>query len=116
MNLPEKFVLPVTEGVDLRQATALILAWATAYGMLAHSARVTRGQRISVHGLSGAVGTALLHLAQLRGAEVFGEQACGTQCKGSRGVRLQPERMDSRDAASGRRGFRVQSARISELR
>jgi len=72
MNLLEKFVLPVPEGVDLRQATALILDWATAYGMLEHSAKVTRGQRIFVHGLSGAVGTALLHLAQLRGAEVFG--------------------------------------------
>jgi synaptic vesicle membrane protein VAT-1 len=72
MNVPEKFVLPVPEGVDLRQATALILDWTTAYGMLEHSAKVTRGQRIFVHGLSGAVGMALLHLAQLRGAEVFG--------------------------------------------
>jgi NADPH:quinone reductase-like Zn-dependent oxidoreductase len=72
MNVPEKFVLPVPEGLDLRQATALILDWMTAYGMLEHSAKVTRGQRIFVHGLSGAVGTALLHLGQLRGAEVFG--------------------------------------------
>lgn len=72
MNVPEKFVLPVPEGLDLRQATALILDWTTAYGMLEHSAKVTRGQRVFVHGLSGAVGTALLQLAQLRGAEVFG--------------------------------------------
>jgi NADPH:quinone reductase-like Zn-dependent oxidoreductase len=72
MNVPEKYVLPVPEGVDLRQATALILDWTTAYGMLEHSAKVTRGQRIFVHGLSGAVGTALLQLAQLRGAEVYG--------------------------------------------
>jgi synaptic vesicle membrane protein VAT-1 len=72
MNVPEKFALPVPEGLDLRQATALILDWMTAYEMLEHSAKVTRGQRIFVHGLSGAVGTALLHLAKLRGAEVFG--------------------------------------------
>ena len=72
MNVPEKFVVPVPEGVDLRQATALILDWMTAYEMLEHSAHVQRGQRIFVHGLSGAVGTALLHLGQLRGAEVFG--------------------------------------------
>lgn len=72
MNIPEKFAVPVPEGLDLRQATALILDWMTAYEMLEHSARVTRDQRIFVHGLSGAVGTALLHLAQLRGAEVFG--------------------------------------------
>ena len=72
INVPEKFVVPVPDGVDLRQATALILDWMTAYGMLERSAKVKRGQRIFVHGLSGAVGTALLHLAQLRGAEVFG--------------------------------------------
>jgi synaptic vesicle membrane protein VAT-1 len=72
MNVPEKFLLAVPEGVDLRQATALILDWTTAYGMLEHSANVMPGQRIFVHGLSGAVGTALLHLALLRGAEVFG--------------------------------------------
>ncbi|WP_263382178.1 medium chain dehydrogenase/reductase family protein [Granulicella arctica] len=72
MNVPEKFVSPVPEGLDLRQATALILDWMTAYEMLEHSAHVKRGQRIFVHGLSGAVGTALLHLAHLRGAEVFG--------------------------------------------
>jgi synaptic vesicle membrane protein VAT-1 len=72
MNVPEKFLLAVSEGVDLRQATALILDWTTAYGMLEHSANVMPGQRIFVHGLSGAVGTALLHLALLRGAEVFG--------------------------------------------
>jgi synaptic vesicle membrane protein VAT-1 len=72
MNLPEKFLVPVPERLDLRQATALILDWMTAYEMLERSAKVTRGQRIFVHGLSGAVGTGLLHLAQLRGAEVYG--------------------------------------------
>jgi synaptic vesicle membrane protein VAT-1 len=72
MNVPEKFVIPVPDGLDLRQATALILDWVTAYEMLERSARVTRGQRVFIHGLSGAVGIALLQLAQLRGAEVFG--------------------------------------------
>ena len=72
MLVPEKFLVPVPEHLDLRQATALILDWMTAYEMLERSAGVKRGQRIFIHGLSGAVGTALLHLAQLRGAEVFG--------------------------------------------
>lgn len=72
INVPERFTIPVPTGVDLRQATALILDWMTAYEMLERSARVTQGQRIFVHGLSGAVGTALLHLAQLRGAVVYG--------------------------------------------
>jgi NADPH:quinone reductase-like Zn-dependent oxidoreductase len=72
INVPERYLVPVPAGVDLRQATALILDWMTAYEMLERTAKVTQGQRIFVHGLSGAVGTALLHLAQLRGATVFG--------------------------------------------
>ncbi len=72
MNVPARFVVPVPEQVDLRQATAIILDWMTAYEMLERSAQVRRGQRIFVHGLSGSVGTALLHLGRLRGAEVFG--------------------------------------------
>ena len=72
INVPERFLIPVPVGVDLRQATALVLDWMTAYGMLEHSAKVRRDQRIFVHGLSGAVGTALLQLATLRGAQVFG--------------------------------------------
>ena len=43
--------------------------------MLEHSAKVSRGQSIFVHGLSGAVGTALLHLARLRQAKVYGTAA-----------------------------------------
>lgn len=72
MNVPARFVVPVPEHVDLRQATALILDWMTAYEMLERSAQIRRGQRIFVHGLSGSVGTGLLHLGRLRGAEVFG--------------------------------------------
>lgn len=77
IDVPEKFLVPVPREVDLRQATALILDWMTAYGMLEHSAAVKHGQRIFVHGLSGAVGTALLHLARLRGADVFGTASAG---------------------------------------
>jgi hypothetical protein len=50
MNVPEKFFLPVPEGLDLRQAAALILDWMTAYGMLEHSAKVVRGDGFFVHG------------------------------------------------------------------
>ena len=72
MNVPVKFVVSVPEGLDLHQATALILDWMTAHEMLERSAKVKRGHRIFVHGLSGSVGAALLQLALLRGAEVFG--------------------------------------------
>lgn len=75
INLPEKYLVPVPEGVDLKAAVALILDWVTAYEMLHRSAHVKAGQKIFVHGLSGAVGGALLALGRLEGAQVLGTAA-----------------------------------------
>jgi NADPH:quinone reductase-like Zn-dependent oxidoreductase len=72
INLPEKYLVAVPATVDGGAAAALILDWVTAYQMLYRAARVTAGQRIFVHALSGAVGGALLRLARLRGVQVFG--------------------------------------------
>jgi NADPH:quinone reductase-like Zn-dependent oxidoreductase len=72
INLPEKYLVPVPEGVEGKAAVALILDWVTAYQMLHRSAGVKRGQKIFVHALSGAVGAALLRLGHLFGAQVFG--------------------------------------------
>ncbi|CAJ2504787.1 Uu.00g121810.m01.CDS01 [Anthostomella pinea] len=72
VNLPEKYLVKVPEGVDLKQATALVLDWATAYGMVDKAAKVTKGQRVFVHCISGAVGYATMKLCQLRGATVYG--------------------------------------------
>ncbi len=72
INLPERYLVHVPEGVDGRAAVALILDWVTAYQMLHRAAYVTAGQKIFVHALSGAVGRALLQLGQLQGAQVFG--------------------------------------------
>ncbi|KAH6614015.1 zinc-binding dehydrogenase [Boeremia exigua] len=72
VNLPEKYLIPIPTGVDLKQAVALILDWTTAYGMVFRSGKVSRGQRVFVHGLSGSVGFALLTLCKMQGAEVYG--------------------------------------------
>jgi synaptic vesicle membrane protein VAT-1 len=72
INQPERFLVPVPEGVDPKQAVALVLDWVTAYEMLHHAAHVKSGQRIFVHGLSGGVGIAFLTLARLEGAQVYG--------------------------------------------
>ncbi len=72
VNLPERFLIWVPEGADPKLAVALVLDWVTAYQMLHRAARVKAGQRIFVHGLSGAVGRALLALGKIQGAEVFG--------------------------------------------
>ncbi len=72
INLPERFLVRVPEGVDLKAAVALVLDWVTAYQMLHHAAHIRSGQKIFVHGLSGAVGGALLNLGRIQGAQVFG--------------------------------------------
>jgi NADPH:quinone reductase-like Zn-dependent oxidoreductase len=72
INLPEKYLIPVPEGLDLKAAVALILDWATAYALLHHNAHIKAGDKIFVHALSGAVGNAMLRLGQLEGAQVFG--------------------------------------------
>jgi NADPH:quinone reductase-like Zn-dependent oxidoreductase len=72
INLPERFLVRVPDGVDLKAAVALVLDWVTAYQMLHHAAHIRSDQKIVVHGLSGAVGGALLSLGRIQGAQVFG--------------------------------------------
>jgi NADPH:quinone reductase-like Zn-dependent oxidoreductase len=40
INLPERFLVPVPDGVDRKAAVALVLDWVTAHQMLHRSARV----------------------------------------------------------------------------
>ncbi len=77
VNLPERFLIRVPEGADPKLAVALVLDWVTAYQMLHHAAHVKSGQRIFVHGLSGAVGQALLALGKIQEAQVFGTASPG---------------------------------------
>ena len=72
INLPERFLVRVPEGVDLKAAVALVLDWVTAYQVLHHAAHIKSGQKIFVHGLSGAVGGALLSLGRIQGTQVCG--------------------------------------------
>ncbi|KND90078.1 Protein indc11 [Tolypocladium ophioglossoides CBS 100239] len=72
VNIPEKHLVPVPQGVGLQTACALPLDWNSAYGMVMRTASVSAGQRVFVHGLSGAVGYAVMALCQLQGAVVYG--------------------------------------------
>ncbi|KAG4222788.1 hypothetical protein PC116_g28739 [Phytophthora cactorum] len=72
VNQPEKYCIRVPDGVDHQQATALPCDWNTAYAMVTYKAKVSEGQRVFIHGMSGSVGTALMVLCKLRGAEVYG--------------------------------------------
>ncbi|KAL8848229.1 MAG: hypothetical protein Q9221_006747 [Calogaya cf. arnoldii] len=71
-NLPQQYLIPVPEGTDLQQATALIADWSTAYGLAINTAKVSSGHKVFVHGISGAVGYAAMILCQRQGAEVYG--------------------------------------------
>ena len=75
--LPETELTPVPSGLDPAEAVSLVLNYTTAYQMLHRTAQVKSGQRIFVHGLSGAVGQALLALGKIQGAEVFGTASRG---------------------------------------
>lgn len=62
----------VPHGVDPAEAATLILSWTTAFQMLHRCAKATATQRILVHGAGGAVGQALLALAQVAGIQTWG--------------------------------------------
>ncbi|KAI0105240.1 zinc-binding dehydrogenase [Nemania sp. FL0031] len=71
VNLPEKYLIRVPNGVTPEAAAAIILDWVTAFNMV-EKAKVAKGQRVFIHGVSGAVGYATMKLCQLRGADVYG--------------------------------------------
>lgn len=62
----------VPEELDPGEVETLIVSGVTAYKMLHRVARVRRGQTVLVHGAGGGVGTMLVQLAILAGAEVIG--------------------------------------------
>jgi NADPH:quinone reductase-like Zn-dependent oxidoreductase len=71
-NQPEKHLFGLPEGLDLQQAVALVLDWNTAYGLAYRAAKISAGQRVFIHGLSGSVGFALLTFCKMQGADVYG--------------------------------------------
>ncbi|KAH6871514.1 chaperonin 10-like protein [Thelonectria olida] len=72
INVPEKHLVSVPEGVPHDEVVGLVLDWSTAYGMVIRVAKVSKGQRVFIHGLSGAVGFATMILCQREGATVYG--------------------------------------------
>lgn len=72
VNFPERSCVKVLAGLELKQVTALVCDWSTAYAMVKETAMVTVGQRVFIHGISGGVGTGLMILCKLQGAQVYG--------------------------------------------
>jgi synaptic vesicle membrane protein VAT-1 len=78
INVEEKLLVKVpselTETDDmLQQVAAACVDWTTALGMVdGRRLKVKEGDVVFIHGLSGAVGQALVSLCLLKGARVFG--------------------------------------------
>ncbi|MFQ5596198.1 MAG: medium chain dehydrogenase/reductase family protein, partial [Anaerolineae bacterium] len=70
--LPEKELVPLPDGLDPAEAVSLVLNYVTAYQMMHRSAKVSQGRRILIHAAAGGVGTALLQLGRLAGADMYG--------------------------------------------
>ncbi|MFJ7983269.1 medium chain dehydrogenase/reductase family protein [Lysinibacillus xylanilyticus] len=65
-------VVRIPAHIDSVTAAAVILNYVTAYQMLHRIAKVTEGERILIHGVSGGVGTALLELGKLAKLDMYG--------------------------------------------
>jgi len=70
--LPEKNVSLMPVNVTFNEAAALAVPLNTAYSILIEAGKVHAGQKILVHGASGAVGSAVVQLAKYLGAYVIG--------------------------------------------
>jgi NADPH2:quinone reductase len=68
INSAELSIIP--EDVDAKEAACFTLSGITAYQMFTHFAQVKQGQRILIHGGSGAVGDTLLQLGKLNNCEM----------------------------------------------
>jgi NADPH:quinone reductase-like Zn-dependent oxidoreductase len=66
-----KFV-EVSDGLEPAEGVAVVTNGVTAWQMLHRAAGVRRGQTVVVHGASGSVGTLLVQLARLAGANMIG--------------------------------------------
>jgi NADPH:quinone reductase-like Zn-dependent oxidoreductase len=71
-------VLPKPANLGWSQAAGLLLGAVTAFHLV-EAAAVGEGDRVIVHGATGAVGSAAVQLARLRGAEVVGTVRAGRE-------------------------------------
>lgn len=70
--IPSKFVVPYPNHLDSSEVCSLVLNYLTAYCILYKKAKIKTGQNILVHSAAGGVSSALVQLAILSGANVFG--------------------------------------------
>ncbi|MCH3963586.1 MAG: medium chain dehydrogenase/reductase family protein [Clostridium sp.] len=70
--LHQKELMPIPKGVKPEDAACLILNYLIAYQLLHRCAKIKKGEKVLVHGASGGIGTAILQLGKIIGAEMYG--------------------------------------------
>lgn len=70
--VPQDFAYPVPEGLDLRVAALVPIAFGTAHEALFEYGSLKAGDTILIKGVTGDVCTAMLQLAKQAGASLFG--------------------------------------------
>src|SRR5499433_3814493 len=71
LNMPARLVIPVPNGVALRDAACAPIAFATVQHMLFDNARLEPGESVLVHAGGSGIGTAAILMAKAVGATVL---------------------------------------------
>jgi alcohol dehydrogenase len=71
VNIPARLVIPVPEGVALRDAACAPIAFATVQHMLFDNARLEPGESVLVHAGGSGIGTAAIKMAKAIGCTVI---------------------------------------------
>ncbi|ULQ57006.1 zinc-binding dehydrogenase [Flavihumibacter rivuli] len=71
MVIPQNYVYPIPQHLELKEAAAIPLASLTAYRALFTKARLAKGEKVLVTGIGGGVAIFLLQMAVASGAEVY---------------------------------------------
>ncbi|WP_419190470.1 zinc-binding dehydrogenase [Saltatorellus ferox] len=96
--LPEQYVTPLPEGLDLIDTAAVPLVFLTAWGMLHTRAKIQAGETVLVLGAASGVGSAGIQIAKAHGCRVI--TTAGSPEKRALGVELGAhDALDHRDDA-----------------
>src|ERR1700704_1901588 len=71
VNMPARLVMPVPEGVSLRDAACAPIAFATVQHMLFDNARLEPGESVLVHAGGSGIGSVAIKMAKAIGCEVI---------------------------------------------
>jgi NADPH:quinone reductase-like Zn-dependent oxidoreductase len=70
--LPEELVVPVPDGIEPKRAVAVTTSYLTAHLLVHTQGKLQTGDIVLVHGAGGGTGSAIVELAHLAGARVYG--------------------------------------------